>query len=386
MPRKSCTPSLRRHSRWNLGVVTLNGKDHYLGSWPTGQEIPPAEVSSAYHRLIGEWEARGRRPAEESAGTTKGKEPSASDLTIHQVVLAFWKHAEIYYRRPDGTHTNELHEFRLSFRPLKALYGSLPACEFSPLKLKAVREHMIKGDLCRTLINKRISRIVRLFVWALSEELIQASVLVALKTVKGLEEGRSHARESEPVGPVEDADVNKTLPFLPRIVRAMVEVQRFTGARPGEVCSMKPGSIDRTGHIWHYRPASHKTRHKGKDRTIAIGPKAQKVLQPFLEGRAADAFCSLHGRRWRSTGLLCERNARARFSHPSNIGGYPVRRRSPESSIGSRPIAGPSLRHASRRAFRIGTLTNCGTRLLPKPGSRTAWKEPRSPSATQPPP
>ena len=60
--------------------------------------------------------------------------------------------------------------------------------------------------------------------------------------------------------------------------------------RPGEVCSMKAGEIDRTGEVWQYRPAQHKTAHHGKQRVIFIGKRAQEVLLPFLDGRPADAF------------------------------------------------------------------------------------------------
>ncbi len=59
------TPSLRRHKTHGLGVVTLNGRDHYLGKWPAGQRKPPPEVEAEYNRLMAEWLANGqyhRRP------------------------------------------------------------------------------------------------------------------------------------------------------------------------------------------------------------------------------------------------------------------------------------------------------------------------------------
>ena len=34
------TPSLRRHKPSGLAVVTLNGKDHYLGPWPADRARP----------------------------------------------------------------------------------------------------------------------------------------------------------------------------------------------------------------------------------------------------------------------------------------------------------------------------------------------------------
>jgi integrase len=64
----------------------------------------------------------------------------------------------------------------------------------------------------------------------------------------------------------------------------MVELQQLTGMRPGEVCNLTVGEIDRTGDLWHYRLSQHKTTHHGKERVIPLGPKAQAVLVAFLIG------------------------------------------------------------------------------------------------------
>ena len=82
--------------------------------------------------------------------------------------------------------------------------------------------------------------------------------------------------------PVDDAHAAATLPHLPRQVRAIVELQRFTGARPGETCSMRGRDRSTAGEIWEYRPAEHKTAHRGKGRTVFIGPAAREALRPWL--------------------------------------------------------------------------------------------------------
>jgi len=64
----------------------------------------------------------------------------------------------------------------------------------------------------------------------------------------------------------------------------------LTGARPGEICSMRIGDVDRTGDVWSYKPRTHKTAHKGKTRTISIGPRAQEIIKPFLLKLDPDAF------------------------------------------------------------------------------------------------
>jgi hypothetical protein len=178
------TPSLRGHKASCLGVITLNGKEHYLGHWPAGQKSPPEAVRVAHHRLIAEWLANGRRLRPQLV------ESHASSLSANEIMLAFIGQAEQHYRRENGTHTSELREFKASLKSLKQMYGTLAAADFGPLKLKAVRQTMIDADLSRGVINQRISRIMRIFKWAVSKELVPESVWRSLTTVRGLGKGR----------------------------------------------------------------------------------------------------------------------------------------------------------------------------------------------------
>jgi hypothetical protein len=59
--------------------------------------------------------------------------------------------------------------------------------------------------------------------------------------------------------------------------------------RPGEVCRLTWGELDRTAVVWIYRPSQHKTRHRGKTRAVAIGPHGQALLRTFLAGRVPAA-------------------------------------------------------------------------------------------------
>jgi integrase len=85
-----------------------------------------------------------------------------------------------------------------------------------------------------------------------------------------------------PVRPVSEELVAKTLPLLNRHVRAMVELQRLTGARSGEITRMRGCDLERSGPVWIYRPWSHKNAYRGHAREIYLGPKAQAILQDFL--------------------------------------------------------------------------------------------------------
>jgi integrase len=125
-----------------------------------------------------------------------------------------------------------------------------------------------------------------MFKWGVSEELVPPSVHEALRSVAGLRKGRSAAREKPPVRPGPDGDVEAIRPFVGRRIWAMVELQRLTGMRPGEVVIMRAADLDRSGDVWVYTPARHKTEHRGKAREIYIGPKGQAVLLPWLEADA----------------------------------------------------------------------------------------------------
>ena len=261
------TPKYRRQNgkHADRAFVDLAGQRQYLGAYGS------PESKEAYHRLIAEWLAGGEQTPVDP-----------SDLTVLELVDRFWAHVEGYYRKPDGTATDEVNNFRQAIRPLLKLYGRTNAVEFGPLALKCVRQVMIGNGWSRTWINKSVARLKHLFKWATENELLPPIVYHGLQAVSGLKRGRTEAHETVPVRPVPDSLVNATLPHMTRVQRAMVEVQRLTGMRPGEVCVVRARDLDMTGNVWTYQPGDHKTAHRGRSRTVFIGPRAQSTLRPFL--------------------------------------------------------------------------------------------------------
>jgi integrase len=196
--------------------------------------------------------------------------------------LAYAQFVDGYYLK-EGRPTIEPTNIRIVLRLVRKLYGRTPANAFGPLALKAVREEMIRAENCRSEINRRVGRIVRMFKWGVSEELIPASVYEALRTVSGLRKGRSAAREKPPVRPVSQEMVMAVKPFVSRQVWAMIELQRLTGMRPGEVVIMRTSDLERSGDVWAYTPERHKTEHHDKRREVLLGPRACAILLPWLK-------------------------------------------------------------------------------------------------------
>ena len=270
MPRPRLeVPTYRLHKPSGNAVCTVYDADGTRREVVLGRH-GSADSKAEYARLCAELRPGGVMPG------------VCASLLVKDVIAAYWDHAVAYYRHPDGTATGEAEAIRYALRPLRKLYGPTLAAEFGPKALKALQQHMAGLGWSRKLVNARIGRVVRMFKWAVGEELVPEAVYGGLRAVSGLQAGRSAARETEDVLPVPVADYEATLPFLPFAARALVELMRFTGMRPGEACRVTLAEIDRSGDVWVYAPKKHKTAFRGKKRAVAFGPKAQAVLAAFL--------------------------------------------------------------------------------------------------------
>jgi integrase len=277
--------SYRRHKQSGQAVVTLtdglgNRRDVLLGKYGT------AASRSEYLRVIAESETAGRRlPASMEA---------KNDITINEVMVAYWLFAEGYY----GRNRRKGHPLKYALALVKELYGPTRAIDFGPLALKACRQRMIDKHWSRSYTNAQVDRIRRMFRWAAAEELLPASVYQNLRAVAGLRFGKTEAREIKKVRPVAANHVETTLPHMPPVVQTIVRFPLLTGCRPDEACAVRPIDLDMSNPAcWVYRPGSdrgqhgqHKTAVYGHDRTILIGPQAQEVLRPYLPTRL-DTYC-----------------------------------------------------------------------------------------------
>lgn len=257
--RRRRDPSYRRHKPSGQAVVTIDGRDFYLGKFNS------AASREKYNRLLAEWRA----------GANTLTQPS-SDTTIAELMAAFVRFAKGYHS------IGERDNYAFAMRPLKALYARTNVADFGPRALKAVRQKMIDADLARTTINQRINRIRHVFKWGVENDLVPPSILQKLQAVAGLRYGRTEAREADPVKPVLDAFIEDILPNVSPPIAAMIELQRITGMRSGEVTAMRSCDLDTSGKVWVYSPERHKTAWRGHLRKVYLGPRAQDIVRPFL--------------------------------------------------------------------------------------------------------
>ena len=128
----------------------------------------------------------------------------------------------------NGKPTTHIPQLKAAIRVIHQLYGSVPAVDFGPLALRAIQQKMIADGASRRYINQHVGHAKRMYKWAASMEILPAAAYHAIATVPGLKQGRTEARETLPVLPVDDEVVDATLPCVPVVVADMVKFQRLT--------------------------------------------------------------------------------------------------------------------------------------------------------------
>lgn len=283
--KKGEIPKILRNKSRNRAFMLIEGRRYYLGVY--NENGPSLEAEENRLRLWAEYQAkRGPDP----------KEIDKEEISIVVLVKRFLEYAKTIYVK-NGRSTGSYERFRVTVRPLVKMYGDFPVTEFGPLCLKAVRNVFIEQGLGRKTINCRVGLIRQIFQWGVENELVEETVWRALTAVTHLKEGRTTAPDYPDVEPVPDEIVVATLPFMPPAVAAMVRIQQMTGARPSEICNLRPCDIRREGDvfpkkyaylkrglqgIWVYIPGEHKTEHKKKERWLPLGPKCQEIIHSYL--------------------------------------------------------------------------------------------------------
>ena len=128
---------LRQPGCTTRAFIKLNRKRHYLGAFDD------SAVRELYARLTRVWERTGHIDLSlihEARLTTTDHRP-----TIAELGERFRHYAEQRYVNPDGTLSTELHNFRTAWRIVREMFGSTPAADFGPRKLREVQSAMAQS-------------------------------------------------------------------------------------------------------------------------------------------------------------------------------------------------------------------------------------------------
>ena len=358
---KNPVPAYLLHKATGKARVRLkNGgryRDVYLGEYGSPESYDEYRLVVAEH--LGD---DGRNRADAESVSPAGPD----DWTVAELAVKYDDFASTHYVK-NGEPTDD--RYRAAIGPLATMFGSTLAKDFGPKKLKALREFIIQRGNMRTAefdvlgnlvkpgeplgrgyVNNLMKSVIRMFKWAVTEEKVAPSVPAALRAVGGLRKGRDpRVREPEPIKPVPEDDFQPVVEASSPQIATMLQVQKLAGMRPDEVTIIRPCDIDRNGVVWVYRPDSHKLEWLDQEKEILLGPQAQELLTPWLDGRKPTEYLF-------SPKEVAEANARE----------LEKRRKRPSSKKVRICKARPPREHYDDRGYRQAVIRACRRAGVPE--------------------
>ncbi len=273
---KNVLPSYLLHSQSGQAWTRIAGRDYLLGPYASDQSRIKyaALVAKVAGGLsvdpLGGGFNRGSLPRNESEADSG---PSVAEL-----LLAFKTHADAYYTK-GGRPTAEVDCFASAMRPARELFAMIPARDFTPLCLKAVREVFIAKGWSRGFCNKEANRLRHVWKWGVSNGLVPVTTWQALTAVPPLKAGHTTAPDHKRREAVSDAHIEAVRPHLSQHHRDLFDLLRATGARPSELLGLSMTDINTSGETWVADLTDHKNSHRGLSRKLFFGPKSQLILR-----------------------------------------------------------------------------------------------------------
>lgn len=282
---KSVIPKYRHHKASGQAVVTVDGRDIYLGSYGS------AESRGQYGVILA-------KIARQEPVVEAQPEVPLSLLTVDEVLVGYYDHCQTHYVK-HGQQTSEVPLVAMTIKPLHEKYGDVPAAQFGPRLLKLFREDLVGLGWCRNTVNQAIGRVRRIFKWAVAEEMIGPEVLQKLQAVDALRAGRTVAPDRPKRTALSSDRIEPIRQRVRPLVRDLIDLQLATGARSGELLSLTAAMIDRAGSVWVATLQRHKSDSSGQNRKLYFSPRAQQVLAGYLSAdresllfrMRRDAYC-----------------------------------------------------------------------------------------------
>lgn len=309
----------------------------------TPPKTPQKGRARVWHPTKGQWidlgpwgsaeaDMKFRRIAAEYVENPFAGYVEAKAVMLGELLTGYLEHLDT-----SGASRNVVNLSSLSAESLSQLYGDLPVSEFGPVQLTTWCASLLhrpidrgrikplppgqtaKAGLSRSTILQYARIVKAAFGWGIANDVIRTGEtrLLDLERTDPL----SHCRTATPPKrrlPVSWEHVSFVLPELTPTLQAAVRVQWLTGMRSGELLSMRPADIHRSGQVtlpggqvvdldretdravksgelrkgeavWLYVPRSHKTGHHGKFRAVPFLPAVQAILTPLLN-RPAESF------------------------------------------------------------------------------------------------
>lgn len=247
------------------------------------------EAQAEYDRLIAEWISGGRKLLVGVSGP----------LTVGELCDAYARYAAETFIKA-GRPTSTMHKVNRAVYLLeRAGFADHTASHFTPPDLRHFQHWLARHPSqrwTRSTINEYVRTVIAMFRWAVGEGWLEETVHRALEAIGPLRKGRAIPGASKPlrdprrVQPVDEAAYKAARARMRPMLAAMVEFHRATGMRPGALLAMRGRDVkptsDKSVMAYNVPPEAYKLDHLDEmdesDRIVYIGPRAWKIVKPWL--------------------------------------------------------------------------------------------------------
>ncbi len=198
MARPKAKAPARSYHLSGQSIVRINGQDFYLGKHDSPESI------AHYAVLIGTYQAGGMslpdgfdiRSTDAQVAFLLGQigsqavDQTKQPILVRHVTAAFREHSIVRYANSRA----ELHKLDQVCDELDKHDGDTEAVDFGPVKLQVHRKRWIAHGYARKYCNRLTNIVVRIFKYAVSQELIEETTHRRLKSVEPLREGQTTAQ------------------------------------------------------------------------------------------------------------------------------------------------------------------------------------------------
>ena len=278
-------PKLCHFKPKNLACIWWKRERVYLGPWGS------AQAADAYARIIQEIQA----------GNTAHIQPETPReqpvVRVRDLAAAYEQWARGYFIKRGRPTKYALHIARVRSLLAEKSFDHQLLSGLTVGWLREFRAALVSdrgSRFSRETVNSYTAIVLGMVHWGEEYELTDSGIHDKLKIITPLRRGRPAVsggkvpREGERRTAAPRAWVQAARRKLPPMLRVMVDLQLLTGARPGELCALKPCHLDRTRHaalrVYRVDPDANKTEIHARDRVLVFGPRAMRLLAPWLAG------------------------------------------------------------------------------------------------------
>lgn len=285
----------------NSAVVNWRGRPYHLGPWDATRGEPSEAAAKRLAELVALW----RGDPDAGAGGLPG------DTMLAELWQRWRASPEAEGRLTEQAARAERFLFGTAAEP--GPYCHHRATAFRGEELRAFQRALVSAGLSRDSVTKTVRCVRECFAWGLIGRHVGYDQFRELELVPAPPAGKvkEAVKRRGVLWETAELAVGRLSPPLAACCRLLW----LTGARPGELLSIRAGEVLTGGSlhavsgvvldltrlgVWGVVRRTHKTDGTEYDRVIFFGPQAQRLLAPILAERRADEhlFRPADGREW----------------------------------------------------------------------------------------